>query len=126
MAILVKSDSARNFEDLPPTHPTLYRQRVHSKGVRSEALQLSSFYQKGASSHLGGRAGGASLQRLWKVVVDVHRSVSGVFEGNVSGGKMSWPIWMLHKPLTRSASRGSHLLGFDFAHAKYEQQGFMG
>ena len=44
MAILVKSDSARNFEDLPPTQRCI--DSVYIDGVRSEALQLSSFYQK--------------------------------------------------------------------------------
>ena len=55
VAILVKSYSARNFKDLPPTQRCI--DSVYIDGVRSEALQLSSFYKKGASSHLGGRVG---------------------------------------------------------------------
>ena len=68
----------------------------------------------------------SSEEGILNVVADVLRSVSCVFDGNVSGGKMPWTIGMLHKLFTRSVSRGSHLLGFEFVHAKHEQQGFMG
>ena len=58
VAILVKSDSARNFQR-PPTLPALYRQRYLNWGVRSEALQLSSIKQKREEDPFtrGGRAG---------------------------------------------------------------------
>ena len=57
VAILVKSDSARAFEDLPPTQRCI--DSVYFDGVRSEALQLSSFIQKKEDDPFtrGGRAG---------------------------------------------------------------------
>ena len=62
VAILVKSNSARNFER-PPTHPALLRQRVQVTWGAIGSAQLSSFIKKGVPFTRGGRAE-VSLQRL--------------------------------------------------------------
>ena len=57
MAILVKSDSARNFEDLPPTQRCIDSVYIRRGCDRKRFNSAAFIKKKGASSHLGGRAG---------------------------------------------------------------------
>ena len=67
MAILVKSDSARNFEDLPPTQRCIDSVYIR-RGCDRKRFNSAAFIKKrGIQSP--GRAGGASLQRLWDLIV---------------------------------------------------------
>ena len=57
VAILVKSYSAQNFQR-PPTHPALYRQRVHlTWGAIGSASAQQLHKKRSTSFHPGGRVG---------------------------------------------------------------------
>ena len=69
MAILVKSDSARNFEDLPPTQRCIDSVYIRRGCDRKRFNSAAFIKNRGIQSP--GQAGGASLQRLW-VAPKVH------------------------------------------------------
>ena len=74
VAILVKSDSARNFEDLPPTQRCIDSVYIRRGAIGSASAQQL-LKKKGGRSFHPGRAGGVSLQDC-----ALHRQIVSVFE----------------------------------------------